>query len=781
MSPPEIRVDDLLEMQEAARRKHHFIIVTTEKPIETWRFPLEGRPLNWCEVDEKALFTPPSLAQTLVHRLLCERARLPTGTVPLDLEPDHLLAGHTTILQIAQELGTLRAVNEFVALFLTLPQVDESGLRRCIDEALANTNMPAEKEFAAWFAGLDQRQRLLTLNASFLSGLYEDQFFAAMEQLFRNVWRERDPMLRAYDYDDFEGLAKYIELVPTPQELRIIQTRLPDQRILMLQEAWKGQRRQIIAALPHIAHLVRQSVEARSRDRELYLSDTRRRQIRRTIGDTLSDLGMIDTGVVEPTLLDLAADNSIGVQLVAARALARWRYYGEDDKLLETLREWQEGSHVVNIIQILLNQREETEGKSAGAYVRATIALTVGSASRYDPPNKLSNQLLKLFRELAFDYEKLVRDRFVKETLPEVVVRHLLQVRDDLKRWTWYVHLREPIVKCLELTYRVAPQEVTQTLAQWHNECNSARQATFDSRTISQRETVMATVARTYGEIADEEGYGILSADEIFKRLQIILNDERHPFVRSAVVRAISRQATRNFAAVDPLLKETVQLVAEGERKSIVEILFDVYRDQRAAQVGGDEDVRLNEKSYRVWFKPSERPRTAIELAMQNWVKDEQKPAAGQIGLWSLVEFAHRLESKLERHAVQLAEARRSTPAVAPGTQAVLTPMLAFQVASPSLGVWATTVVPWLVTIRATQYRRLVGSLLPEALARKRSQAEAASFVYERWCAQSDQDMQALGKRLPRAVQLVEQGCIVQIAIALTILVLLSCIVGAFW
>jgi hypothetical protein len=779
VNPPEIRVDDLLEMQEAARRKHHFIVVTTEKPIEKWYFTHSGPPPYWCEIDEAALFTSPSLAQTLIHRLISERARLPPGAIPLDLEPDQPLAGQLTSTEVAQKLGTLRAVNEFVALCLALPQLEESGICRCIDGALANTNVPAEKEFAAWFAGLDQRQRLLALNASFLGGLYEDQFFAALEQLFSSIWRPRDPLLRAFDYDDLEGLTKYIELVPTPRDMRIIQTRLPDQRILMLQEAWKGQRRQVIAALPHIAHIVRLSVEARSRDRELYLSDVRRRQIRRIIGDTLSDLGIIDTEVVEPTLLDLAADTSIGVQLVAARALARWRYYGEDQKLLETLREWQEGSHVISIIQLLLSQRGGNEEQSAGAYVRATIALTVGIASRYDPPNRLSDQLLKLFRELAFDYERLVRHRFVNETLPEVVVRHLAQVRDDLKRWTWYVHLRQPIVKCLELTYRVSPQVVTQTLAQWHNECNSTRPATFDKRTITQRETVMATVARTYGEIADEEGYGILSADEIFRRLQIILNDEQHPFVRSAVVWAISRQATRNFALVEPLLKEIVQLVAAEERKSIVNILFEVYRDQRAELVGGDESARVNEKNYRVWFAPDERPRTTIEIAMQDWVKDDQTPVAGQIGLWAIVEFVHQLEAELERRGAQLAEARRNATPSAAQPAAAPTLIPALNVVSPTLGPWATTVVPWLVTIGATQYRPLVRSLLPEALARRRSQAEAAGSVYERWRAQSDQVIKALGERLPTAVGLVERGCAVQIAVAVALLVLLSFVISA--
>jgi hypothetical protein len=55
----------------------------------------------------------------------------------------------------------------------------------------------------------------------------------------------------------------------------------------------------------------------------------------------VSNIGMIAVDAIHNTLVELAFDQNLGVQLVAARAMAAWRYYQKDQQLFAFLKEWQ--------------------------------------------------------------------------------------------------------------------------------------------------------------------------------------------------------------------------------------------------------------------------------------------------------------------------------------------------------------------------------------------------------------------------------------------------------
>jgi hypothetical protein len=61
------------------------------------------------------------------------------------------------------------------------------------------------------------------------------------------------------------------------------------------------------------------------------------------------------------------------------------------------------------------------------------------------------------------------------------------------------------------------------------------------------REALLATIAMTYSYIQYDEAIGSPISNDVANRLQRILKDEEHPFVRDAGVAAICQQAQNNF------------------------------------------------------------------------------------------------------------------------------------------------------------------------------------------------------------------------------------------
>ena len=602
-----------------------------------------------------------------------------------------------------------------------------------------------------WYhAVLDPREQLLALGLSLFDGLFDDQLFAALETVVENVWQRRDASLRALDYCDLDNLRSFFSFVEAQDQTARIESRLPEQRRALFQVAWDSHRRQTLSALPVLTQLVTNSDNSRFFDSELYNTYARRRQLRSVIGETLSDIGLISARAVQDALLTLAADSEPSVQAVAASALARWRVYEHDRDLFDTLQAWQHETSVINAINAKLEGREEEieESEGAQAYIRATMALTLRYAAQYDPPNQLAPQLCTLLEKLVRDRSELVRDRLANHTLPMIIPTHLDQLRDSLRDMVRYVPLITAIGASLAQAYRKAPGKVMRIVGSWYSEAQT-RPARGANSEITHRDALLAAVAMTYGYIDYSEEGGLLTADEAFRRLEVMLNEEHSPFIRTAVVLAISLQASEYFERVEPLLYEFVHVVTEHERIEIVKILTDLYLEQRAALDGGDGTIRIEDRSYPIWVD-SDRPATTVEKAMLRWIKNSSNPIAQQIATQASVAFARALEQK-EMHQLDTIRSERMH---ATGTTA-LEDTIAPRPLARALrrgGILVDRFIPWLVTLSATQYRPIICGLLPEAVAQAKRDRDAMGFVLRKWKhTTSDEDM-------PRIASHVQQG-----------------------
>lgn len=647
-------------------------------------------------------------------------------------------------------------------------------------QKLINQNSE-EDSLSKWYLGLEPRERLLALGLSFFDGLFDDQFFAALEEIVETVWQKRDSSLRALDYCDFEKLEEsFFNFTETKNQGTKINIRFPKQRRILFKVAWNRDRRQILAALPVMVDIVNQSVSRSFINPELYGTNTKCNEVRKAIAETISDIGSISVTSVQTTLLQLAANNDTRVQSTAAYAMAQWRDpdYKLDQQLFDTLHSWLDllqAKRIIEEVEAILQKRnlKNDENLKAENYIKMTVALTVGYASLYDPPREmldsdgLSEELCDLLKKLAIDASRNVRNTFLFVTLPQVLQLHLNQLSDWLYDLTKkqansnskksIIQVNQAVGESLALAYQNYPKDTLKLLNKWTEEAQRNFSKSIDKNKITSRESLLATVARTYGEIDYIQGDNQLTPSDVFIRLHAIIEKEKHPFVREAVLFAIGRQARRDFEAIESELQALVGEVKEKERQNIVDILSDIYFEQRINLSGGDywvtQKIPDSDYSYRyqIWID-EDRPQTFIEKAMKDWFKNANNVDAQAIALRSLNSFAKHLDKYEEKEKERIIRNLDAEPK----SQEFAYIDEEFK-SSPNLYVrfivpWLTICLKWAQYIvfnksyyksfasQGSCYKQIVSGVLPEALKQDLDDQDTMKFVLKRLTTRSDSD-----------------------------------------
>jgi len=624
------------------------------------------------------------------------------------------------------------------------------------------------------------REQLLILGLSFFDGLFDDQFFAAIETLVEATWKQRDSSLRALDYCDLDNLGDLFSFTKMTTEFMLVQFDVPGRRQMLFKIAWESYRRQILAALPVLVSLVKNSVT--HFERELYGSSVRCNQIRRTISEAISDIGLISSDAVEDSLLTIAADKDINVQAVAAKAMARWRddeakafivneneNLNVDQRLFGTLQRWQHEARIMSLVDAALKKQNYEESQKPQDYIRATIALTVGEAALYDPPDELAPELCSLLEDLINDQNSLVRERVFKDTLPRIIPLHLIQLRPILKSFLHKVDgLIQVVASALAFSYQFRPKDVLATLDLWKTTCEKNSSKGVDTSKVGSREALLATVALTYGEIECDERSILITIQQVIDYLQNILLEEVHPLVREAALFAIGRQVERIFKQIkakpedlssDPLyrivthqLPELVAKLTRRECQKFVDKLTEVYLDQRAILRNGEEPkfIEVGKRQYPVWLN-SPRPSTVVENVMLNWAKNDGNITAQQVATHASANFVSKLDQEEERQIRRLRQAR--TPSVIELQPIYVTPI----VGRPIPQDWYFgKLIPRLATRNANNYEKTIRNLLPEGLRQHLLSRDAMNFLLRKWGSSLDKDVKTISERLKSGLWLAE-------------------------
>lgn len=643
LSPQNIAYNPLL-LKEIALSHGHHIIACSETSAEAWQLSAAEHSLIWYELSLDD-YTPQYLTAILRQKLLKEQGKLSGSLSNLDWRTRSHILDNVPIRKVANQLKTPERIVIFVDLLCQEESPDSEDIWRIIqlveDETIA---------LRQWYHQLNARQQLLVVALTMFNGVFDDQFFTILDILIRKAWRERDPLLAAYDYHDLVALQTVFCFVETDSGKRRIENRTSVNQQTLIEMAWRSHRRYILAALPQLAILVQGSVAGWSSNQDLYETEQKRQQIRFVIGETLSNLGLISLDDIQEVLLRLAADNHLLVQAVAAQAMASWRQHNADEKLFQTLNIWYEGAQIVELVNELIDQQRD-HTQTGLAYIRSTVALTVALAATYDPPNELTTELVKQFEALLTDKNQLVRERFATHTLPRLLVQHWIQLSNKLEQMILQVDLIPSITFGLANAYRFDSESVLDQLEQWQSEAQELPVTSADEL-LKWREAMLITVALVYGYVLYNArlGIGPLTEEEALQKLEFLLvNAREHPYVKLTVMRIVGLTgpiSDRQFNKIEPYLRTLSAEISLGKHHQIVQLLTAIYVNQRQELTGGDESVTINDVSYDVWLG-RKRPLTQIEEAMYAWILQTASINVQRVAFRAFMAFASTLDEPI--------------------------------------------------------------------------------------------------------------------------------------
>jgi hypothetical protein len=254
--------------------------------------------------------------------------------------------------------------------------------------------------------------------------------------------------------------------------------------------------------------------------------------------------------------------------------------------------------------------------------------------------------------------------------------------------------------------------------------------------------------------------------------LHTILQKERHPFVREAILFAIGRQARLHFDEIEPQFQSLVTEIKENEREDIVRTLADIYFEQRISLSGGDHWSSLKfiktgstfqRYRYQIWTN-EQRPQTPIEEAMCDWIKNALNIVAQQIATRSLVSFANQLDKDEEQERDRILknlDADTSSQNLEHRTLPTKT----------SQDFYVEQITPWLtISFKWVQYfvfkrdfyesfvnewsyyKQAVAGILPEALKQDASSQYTMDFVLKRLTGIPDKKLKIIVDLLKLAI-----------------------------
>ncbi|NEQ75436.1 MAG: hypothetical protein F6K23_21715 [Okeania sp. SIO2C9] len=398
----------------------HWVLFSTNRSFSSWH-------LN----DNAQIFFNPNLNPQDIYGqdILVNELEKKLGK-NLKLELNKYLKNDAQGLKsIAEQLGDLGNILRFVKLFDRKIQESQTDIN--INDLIKESK--SDEFVRNLFQNiLSDRQQLMALGISFFNGMFEDQLFTALEKVFTEAWRKRDPSLIALDYSDleeliynyfdfqennlYEGVSNIFKVVETKTykiDIRSINILSLGNRDQLFEIAWQSHRRQIINALEVLVNIVKESALEKNYyllgELDLYRNPIRCEKVRKAITNTFSSIGVVSINAVYSSLLQLARHEKLEVRDVAASVIASWY---ELDKKEELFR----------ILQYLYNFSLEKEKASQQLYEEVT------EEDSDNVENQDKSNLKESEKQLNQNKIDLARDKFYES------YQSLLEKNEEVKK-----------------------------------------------------------------------------------------------------------------------------------------------------------------------------------------------------------------------------------------------------------------------------------------------------------------------------------------------------------
>lgn len=262
---------DLESLLNVVEQKTHFLILTTNTVLDIWK-RFTSKENLFQKITIKNLYGENFLAKNLVELFSKSSLKLPREirTEYMDsyrfqkeigLEIDELILFHITKSLTIKDIATgFRGYDDLEKFIRLLPEDETHVFSDEFIKIIIKEVLSKDFDFLKWYHNtLTKRQQHLLLGVALLSGLYENQMFAALEELVENDWRTRAPVLDSFDYEDLEILRNFaVDIIETGTIERKIEIK-PAIKQIIFRECWYNHQRLVINSIQGLINLVKNS------------------------------------------------------------------------------------------------------------------------------------------------------------------------------------------------------------------------------------------------------------------------------------------------------------------------------------------------------------------------------------------------------------------------------------------------------------------------------------------------------------------------------------------
>ncbi|MFA0963428.1 hypothetical protein AB9P05_16610 [Roseivirga sp. BDSF3-8] len=626
---------DTQRVHHLARQKGHYIIISTEVPPESWEIHSSLVDDLWFSVPDKHIYSQDQLTAYLCTALAKQAPGIAWIEDNPAFTPDYKLAESMSLAEISQQYDSPEEIDLLVHMLASLAKApDASRLAELVKEVTDSSDALVAK----WFKTLSMRQQLITLAASMMEGMYDDQFFGIMKEAVLGFWEYRDPTLKCLDYCDLEFLMLFFEFEEIHEEKRLLRSRFTGQRTQLIRAAWSTHRRHILDMLPRLIELVMQSAKPHTFDFERLGTRDRRMVLRQTVSHTLSDLGLVHLPSVESPLMELSATSDRRMSRVASKALARWRELGHDQLLFDTLDRWQNDADVKSLVgELVRSQRlgqfnQRNYDDKAIEYIRASTVKVLGYAAEYDKPNQLSERLIEQLIRMARDSYPRV-NAAICEALPRFIHHHIFQLRSVLTEHIMRIDdLDEPIASGLQLAYQDHPKDLVRTVEHWLDTVRDDASRKNRRHKMTIRDKMLATILAFWSKIDyDHQDPEKFSRNDVVETLHELYQQEGREELRQRILSTAITLLSQDWRMSGKYIL-TFFPPLDPDLSVFTSALYLSYVEERSLMTGGDCTVEVEGHYVSAWIEPSRRPLTLVEQMLYHWLergdRDIQKLAA---------------------------------------------------------------------------------------------------------------------------------------------------------
>ena len=670
LEPRDIQYD-LPRLYKEVTSKGHILLAGTNVPKVAWH--LQGSlDQLFLELDEsKISYSKESLRKLLAQEIGDYYLKLALNKVD-ETSHDQVLIGRTSLNDLVDYFSTPEQIEVFIRLLSSLAgEISEDELLQMAQKA------STEEKFslAQWFASLSEKEQMIALAMTLFEGFTEGQFFESLYELAEDSWGKRVPELQAVDYSDISFLMHTVFKRETVGEEQVLVARYPQQQLCLLEAAWSSHRRHILKAFPVMVRLVINSIRTTIGTSDLYNTKARRQRVRSAVGRSLSVVGYISVDTVQPYLLELASNNEVGVQIVAAKALAQWRQplakHLKAPDLFAILKAWQSETRFEQWVSHYLGKSNEYTAINS---IRATVILTLGYAAQYDPPKYRNKELIELMASFYTDKTPWVRMR-LDNAIPHIIrVQGLYLTEDEWQPLLAQGSLLPSVARGLSWAYLDNPSKVESFL----------REMLFGKDLLGDSEIVdgytgndrwIGLLIHTLGDLMVTVGSDVMIGERrALDWVWELRDNQTHPALKQKAWEVQIRHGAlvqNDTSEIEKRLKD----ISKKEEGILVAGLGKLYLKQRSELEGGDERSWKDGVAYQLWTH-TDRPELEIETLMYTWLdgkgrfsskdKDHQRMIQ-QIAFLAFQQFAkvfeywesNEIEERKKALAVRLAKERK--------------------------------------------------------------------------------------------------------------------------